>query len=486
MSKDEKGQSFGASVCMKFVERFGTQLVTIVLNIILARLLSPDDYGILAILNVFIVLTQVLTQHGINNALVQKQNLTEKDYSTGLILSMALSVVLYFVLFGISPFIAYFYENPNITVYLRVLALSIFPVSLNAVFMAILMKTMQFRKIMIIGIVSSILACMLGVFLAYIGFGIWSLIIQQIMSNVLQSVLLLILVRWRYAICFSKSSASFILRYGGAISIAAIIDNLYYDLESLVVGKWFSKSLLGFYTNARTYPLRVISSVKDTIAGVVFPAMSKVAEQQKEIKKLAQASIRLFSFVVFPAMTGLALIAKEFVVVLLTEKWLPIVFPMQMFCIAFAFLSISSPNIQVIKALGKAKMNLYIEIIRKIIIFLSLVIVIAVFGTIDSVAVGFALSNAITAIGVAAICGHQISYELIEQLRDMYKSGVSLILMILAILVLNRLLPNTYFGLTSMILKICIGGIIYISSALFLKNPVMNLVLDKLKQLGKG
>ena len=149
MEKSEKKQGFGVSVCMKFIERFGTQLVTIVLNVILARLLSPDDYGVLAILNVFIVLAQVITQYGINNALVQKQDISNVDYSTGLLLSMLISVLLYLVLYIISPFIASFYRNPNITLYLRVLSVSMFFVSFNAVYLAILMKKMQFRKIMI-------------------------------------------------------------------------------------------------------------------------------------------------------------------------------------------------------------------------------------------------------------------------------------------------------------------------------------------------
>ncbi len=481
MSKDEKGQSFGASICMKFIERFGTQLVTIVLNIILARLLNPDDYGVLAILNVFIVLAQVLTQYGINNALVQKQDISDIDYSTGLLLSMGISVLLYFLLFALSPWVAAFYDNPNITQYLRVLSVSIFFVSFNAVFMAILMRKMQFRKIMIIGIVSSLVSCITGVVLAYFSFGVWSLIIQQILANALQSIILFICIRWKYGMFFSKHSASFILKYGGTISIAAIIDNLYYDLESLLVGKFFSQSMLGCYTNARTYPLRVISSVKDTISGVVFPAMSKVAEEQSEIKKLEQLSIRLFSFVVFPVMIGFALIAEEFVVVLLTEKWLSIVFPMQMFCLSFAFLSISSPNIQVIKALGKAKINLYIELVRKTIIFVSLIVAIFVFKTIDAIAVGFAISNIVTALGVAEYCGGQINYRLTEQLRDMSKSIVALIVMIVAIFIVGILLPKSSFGFPSMGLKIIIGGMTYIGSALMLKHPIIKMVLDKLK-----
>ena len=484
MEKSEKEQGFGASVCMKFIERFGTQLVTIVLNVILARLLSPDDYGVLAILNVFIVLAQVITQYGINNALVQKQDISNVDYSTGLLLSMLISVLLYLVLYIISPFIASFYRNPNITLYLRVLSVSVFFVSFNAVYLAILMKKMQFRKIMIIGIASSISAGIVGVVLAYVGFGVWSLIIQQILSSFLQSVLLVIWVKWKYALHFSRTSASFILKYGGTISVAAIIDNLYYDVESLFVGKWFSQNLLGYYTNARTYPLRVISSVKDTISGVVFPAMSKVAGNVAEVKKLAKLSIRLFSFVVFPAMIGLALIAEEFVLILLTEKWLPIVFPMQMFCLAFAFLSISSPNIQVIKSLGKAKMNLIIEIVRKAMILCTLILVVLVFNTIDAVAIGFAISNIITAIGVAAVCGHQIGYELIEQFRDMLKNIVSLIIMILAITLIHIILPSDCLGLMSMILKIIVGGVIYISSAFLLKNPIITMVMEKLGKKG--
>lgn len=481
MGNDEKSQSFGASVCMKFVERCGTQLVTIVLNIILARLLSPDDYGVLAILNVFIVLAQVLTQYGINNAIIQKQNPNDEDYSTGLILSILISMVLYIVLFIASPFIAAFYESAELALYLRVLALSMIPVSLNAVFTSILMKKMQFRKIMIIGIVSNVSACATGVVLAYMGFGVWSLIIQQMMSNFIQSVLLLIWIRWEYSFRFSKESAAFILKYGGTISMSAIIDNWYYDFESLLIGKWFSQALLGVYTNARTYPLRVISSVKDTISGVVFPAMSKIVEDKAEMKKLAKLSINLFSFVVFPAMIGFALIAKEFVTVFLTEKWLSVVFPMQAFCLSFAFLSISSPNIQVIKALGKAKLNLCIEILRKAIILLSLIIAILLYNSVEAVAIGFTISNVITALVVAAICGHQIHYELTEQLMDMIKSIMPVVAMVVSVAGIDLLLSSENFGLISMLVKIVVGGIVYLGCAFLSHHPVIQMVCGKLK-----
>ena len=480
---DKQGQTIGTSIVMKFVERFGTQLVNIVLNIILARLLAPEDYGVLAILNVFVVLAQVISQNGINNALIQKENPDELDYSTALCLSIGIASGIYLLLFIFARPIAKFYNMSQIALYLRVLALELFPGAICAIYNAMVMKKMQFRIVMVTGVISNISSCVLGVVAAYCGLGIWALIISQMSATVILLVLMMIMVKEKLSIRFSKQRAQSLMGYGNKIIIASIIDNLYYDVEGLLIGKILSKEILGFFTNARTYPLRVVSSIKDTIAGVVFPALSNEQKNFHRMKEIDRKAIQVFSFIMFPMLFGFAAVSREFVYILLTEKWLPCLFPMRMFSIGFAFLALSAPNIQVIKATGKSDLNLKIEIIRKGIIFGGLIFSAVIWGTIEAISIASAGTTVVTALLVAAVGGRIISFPLMEQIKAITKNIVATSGMILAIYIASVMTPEEMFGMTTLLLKILVGVIAYVLIAFITRNESLQLILNKGKAL---
>lgn len=480
---DMRGQTIGTSIVLKFCERFGTQAVNVVLNIILARLLSPEDYGVLAILSVFIVLAQVISQNGINNALIQKENPDDLDYSTALCLSLAIAGGIYILLFVFAPFIAKFYSMPAIALYLRVIALELFPGAICAIYNAVVMKNMQFRIVMVSGMIANIGSCFLGVVAAYCGLGIWALIISQMSATFILLALMVKMVKKRFSIRFSKQRAKSLMGYGNKIIIASIIDNLYYDVEGLLIGKILSKEILGFFTNARTYPLRVVSSVKDTIASVVFPALSNEQKNLVRMKEIDCKAIQVFSFMLFPMLFGFAAVSKEFVYILLTEKWLPCLFPMQMFSIGFAFLALSAPNIQVIKATGQSDLNLKIEVVRKCIIFGGLILSASIWGTIDAIAVSSAVTTIATTLMVAAVGGRTISFPLIEQVKSIYKNIIATFGMMLAIYIVSFIVPKDMFGVVTLVLKIFVGVASYLAIAFITKNDSLRLVLNRSKAL---
>ena len=480
---EKQGQTIGTSIIMKFVERFGTQIVNIILNIILARLLAPEDYGVLAILNVFVVLAQVISQNGINNALIQKDNPDHLDYSTALDISLAIAGAIYLILFWLARPIAGFYDMPEISLYLKVLALELFPGAINAIYNAKVMKNMQFRIVMITGMVANISSCILGVIAAYCGLGVWSLIISQMSATCILLLMMGIMVKGNLSMKFSKEKAKSLMNYGNKIIIASVIDNLYYDVEGLLIGKILSKEILGYFTNARTYPLRVVSSIKDTIAGVVFPALANEQSNLIRMKEIARKSIQIFSFIMFPMLFGFAAISREFVCILLTEKWLPCLMPMRAFCIGFTFLSLSAPNIQIIKAIGKSDLNLKVELVRKVIIFLGLIISSIGWGTIEAISFASMLTTITTALMVASVGGKTIDFSLREQLKVVMGNIIATVGMLITIYIISIFSPDKFFGYVSLIIKILVGGSVYIGIAIITKNASMQIIIKKIKIL---
>ena len=488
---DNQGQTIGSSIVLKFIERFGTQIVNIVLNIILARLLVPEDYGVLAILNVFVVLAQVISQNGINNALVQKSEPDELDYSTALYLSLAIAGGIYSILFVSAQFIAAFYSMSQITLYLRVLGVVLFPGAICAIYNARVMKKMQFRIVMVTGVIANISACVLGVITAYYGFGVWSLIITQMASAFIALFMMMFMIKERFSFEFSSARAKSIMSYGNKIIIASIIDNIYYDAESLLIGKILSKEVLGFFTNARTYPLRVVSSIQETIASVIFSALANEQHNIQRMREIHCKAIQLFSFLMFPMLFGFAAVSREFISVMLTDKWMPCLVPMQAFSIGFAFIALSAPNIQVIKATGKSDLNLEVEMLRKVIIFIGLLFSIYFWGTIEAISIMSAITTVGTALMVAFVGGRVISFSLVEQLNAIFKNIMATLGMMLTLYAVSLIVTDELSGFRILVLKVFIGAIVYFIIALITKNESLKFILDNGKVVlarlsGKG
>lgn len=445
----------------------------------------PEDYGTLAILNVFIVLAQVISQNGINNALIQKADVDEHDYSTGLVLSLLISAGLYVIIFIAAPFIAMFYEMDSLTIYLRVIAISLFPGAINTIFNAKVMREMKFKIVMITGMVSNTTSCALGVLAAYFGLKVWALIISQMSASFILLIMFIIMLKWRVGLNYSGDHAKALFGYGYKIIIASVIDNLYYDFENLFVGKVLSREILGFYTNARTYPLRVVSSIKDTIAGVIFPAMANVQENDTELRRLTRKSIQLFSFIVFPLMVGFALVANEFIIVLLTDKWLTSLLPMRMFSIGLAFLSLSAPNIQIIKAKGLSGLYLKVECIRKGIILTTLIATAVIWGNIEALSIGSMVSTIITTLFIMQVCGHKIGYDLIYQIRDVLKNLACVSVMAVAVIGLNAVIYDRLSLIVMLFVKVFTGATTYVLCAVIIQNPMLKEVMRRAKPLLK-
>lgn len=355
-----------SSLIWKFFERGGTQGVQFVVQIVLARLLAPSDYGILAILTAFIALSNVFIQSGFNTALIQKKDADEADFSSVFWLSLFIAGILYILLFFSAPLIANFYNNSRLTPVIRVLSITLFFGALNSVQNAMVSKTMQFKRFFFSSMGGAIGSGIAGVVFAYNGFGVWALVIQQLANNFLISVILWFTVKWRPLFVFSLKKVRTLFSYGGKLLVGYLLGTGYTQLCNLVVGRVFTSSELGFFNRGEQFPHVIATNLDGSIQSVMLPTLSSHSNRRDEVKRIMRRSIRISSYALIPCMFGMAAVAENLVLVLLTEKWLPCVPFVRLACVFFALYPVHTANLTAINAMGRSDIYLKLEIIKEI------------------------------------------------------------------------------------------------------------------------
>lgn len=416
-----------SSLIWKFLERGGTQGVQFVIQIVLARLLAPDDYGILAILTAFIALSNVFIQSGFNTALIQKKDADEADFSSVFWLSLLVATALYAVLFFSAPAISSFYKNEALTSVLRVLALTLFFGALNSVQNAMVSKTMQFKRFFFSSMGGAIGSGALGIALAYRGFGVWALVAQQLANNVLISVILWVTVKWRPRLVFSLGKVRRLFSFGWKLLCSGLLDTGYRQLYSLVIGRVFTSADLGLFSRGEQFPSVIATNLDGSIQSVMLPTLSSHNDSRDEVKRLTRRSISTSSYVLMPCMLGLAAVAKNVVLVLLTEKWLMCVPFLQLACLSYALYPIHTANLTAINAMGRSDVFLRLEVIKKIVGIMTLVVTVP-FGL-----VAMACGRVLSGIASTFINAHPnkkiLGYSYLEQWKDILPSVVAAALM---------------------------------------------------------
>ena len=343
----------------------GSKGLTFVFSIILARLLVPEDFGSVAILMIFIAIAEVFVDSGFSTALIQKKDADEIDCSSVFYINILVAVVLYFVSFAAAPWVAEFYRDPKLTIYFRWLALGTVIRSLALVQGALLTKRMLFFLNFRIAFCSLLVSGVLGISLAYCGFGVWALIAQQLTSAAVTAILLWLLVRWRPRLSFVWSRVKALFQFGSKLLATSLLDSLFNNLFGMIVGRLFDLSTLAYYNRGRHIPETGMSIINSTIGSVIFPAFAEVQDDRERMRAIARKSLKLTMFFVIPAMGMLAVLARPLVIVLLTEKWLSCVIFLQLSCITFLVWPLHTLNLQVIMACGRSGIMLILEIIKK-------------------------------------------------------------------------------------------------------------------------
>lgn len=407
-----------SAVIWKTLERFGVQGVQFVLQIILARLLEPEHYGILSVMIIFINLANVFIQSGFNTALIQRKNVEEDEYSSVFWLSLFIAIVLYCLIFMISPMIARFYDMPDIIKPMRVLALVLFPGALNSIQIAKVSRSLDFHKVFISNIGGIIVAGVIGIFFALNDGGIWALVTYNLFNVFISCITMLLLIKWRPRFKFNFIKIRSLFSFGWKMLLSRLIDTLYQDMRSLVIGRKYSSATLAFYNRGKQFPQFLVGTIDEAVYTVMLPVLAVKQDQINEIKNMVRKSISVSSYIIMPMMAGFAACAVPFVEVVLTEKWLECVPYLRIYCLIYAFSPIHSCNLQAINALGRSDLFLKLEIVKKVYGVAILVVAVVCFDSPIAIAITGAISSFLNCIINSSPNKRLLQYSLVEQIKD--------------------------------------------------------------------
>ncbi len=467
-----------SGVVWKFLERISAQLVTTIVGIVLARILLPEDYGIVALVTIFITICNVFVSSGFGTALVQKIDSDDKDFSSVFYASIIISIFLYAILFFVAPLISKLYSNPVLTPVLRIMGLRLPIAAINSVQQAYIQKKMQFRKFFVATLVGTVISGALGIYLAYKKYGIWALVVQYLSNVTIDTIILFIVIDWRPKLLFSWQKLKKLLGFGWKILIASLIDTTYNEIRSLIIGAKYSSSELGFFDQGKKYPSILVNNLNSSITSVMLSAMAKVQYDLEKVKNATRKAIQISSYIIMPCMIGLALVAKEFVLVVLTEKWLPMVPYLQIMCFIYALMPMQAANLTAFQALGRSDIFLKLEIIKKAIGFSS--ILISMWFGVYWIAVSMLIVSIICYFINAFPNKKFINYSIYEQIMDLMPNFISVLFMAVCVFAISFIKIDNIFKL---IVEITIGCSSYLFISLLLKNKSFIFIYDYIKKL---
>jgi len=481
-TKKDVKTSVVSSLFYKFAERCGYQGIAFLVQLILARLLDPSDYGVLTLLTIFINISQVFVQSGLNTSLIQRKDVTENDYSTVFYTSLGISILLYVILFFTAPFISAYYKMPELKNVLRVLALILFPGAFNSIQNAKISKEMRFKNLMYCTLGAVVISGLVGIVMAYNGFGVWALVGQQLSNQISICVIMLITVKWRPKKVFEFHRIKVLFSFGWKLLCSNLIETVYRELRSLVIGKKYDSSTLGFYSRGKQFPELTINNVDGSIQSVMLPALSKEQDNKEKLKSMMRRSIITSSYVIFPLMVGLAVVAEPLIALTITEKWLPCVPFLRAYCFTFAFRPIHSSNLQALNAQGRSDIYLKLEIIKKGYGLVVLFITVFFFSSPLAIAMGGPVTTLLSCFVNASPNKKLLNYSYFEQMKDIIPNLLTALLMGAAVYAVT-LLKLSY--LPMLIIQCFLGVVLYILFSVISKNESFTYLVSFIKKYRK-
>ncbi len=462
-----------SSLMWKYFEKSGAQILGFIVSIVLARLLAPDDYGSIALINVFISFVQIFINGGFSTALIRKKDADELDYSSVFYCSLVIAIIMYVLMYFIAPYVAEFYEIPELTNLLRVLALISVLGTYNSMQSVILTRKFLFKKLFLSSFGAIIIAGIISIALAYAGFGTWALVAQQLITVITTSVIMTFTVKWRPKLLFSFERIKILFSFGSKLLISNLMENLYQNIYSLIIGKKYSATNLAYWNKSKQFPMLIVSNINGTVSDVMFPLLSKFQDNKKELKAIVSRSIRTNAYLIFPLLMGLAVCAEPVVRILLTDKWLACVPFLQGWCFINAWKPIHSINLITFKAMGRSDIFLNLEIVKKIIGITILVITLP-FG-LDVMMIGLMVNTILASVINAYPNSKILGYGYFEQLKDILPSIVLTISM--GIIVSTVTLLNLSIWAT-LIIQIIVGVIVYMLLSVVFKVKIFYYLME--------
>ena len=351
----------------RFAERCGAQLVSFLVSVLLARILVPKDYGTIALVTIFTAILQVFVDSGLSTALVQKKDADDLDFSSVFYFNFAVCLILYAGMYIAAPYIAAFYNDPSLTSVIRVIGLTIIVSGVKGIQQAYVSRNMLFKRFFFSTIGGTIFSAFLGISLAYAGFGVWALVAQQLSNTAIDTIILWLTVKWRPKRMFSWYRLKNLLSFGWKLLASSLLDTCYNNLRNLIIGKMYSASDLAFYNQGDKFPKVIVTNINTSIDSVLLPTMSNSQDNKERVKQMTRRAIKTSTYVMAPLMLGLAFCAEPIVKIVLTDKWLPCVPFLRIFCITYMFWPVHTANLNAINAMGRSDWFLKLEITKKIV-----------------------------------------------------------------------------------------------------------------------
>ena len=467
----------------KFAERVGANGVKFILSIVLARILSTHDYGLISLVLVFITICDVFVTYGFGNSLIANKKSDQLDFSTCFYFGFFLSIILYAVLYCVAPFIAGYYGNYDkelLTSVIRVMGIRLPIAAINSVQHAYVSKNMWFKKFFYATMIGTVISGIIALFMAYNGFGVWALVEQYLGNVILDTICLWIIVGWRPTKEFSFARLKVIYSYGWKILVVGLIDTVYSRLRNLIIGKKYSSDDLAFYNRGYTFPSFGMRLIEPTVNSVLFPALSSCQDNLDEMRNITRKVLQVSTYVISPFMIGLAIVAKPLVIILLTEKWIPCVIYLQIGCIANLFRCQQFINNCVIKASGRSGLLLKLDILKKF-IGIGILIVSVRFGVI-AIAWSLVAVYFISMVINVAPNRQLLKYGYLIQFKDVGMNMLPAIVMGICIY------PFCMLEMSPVVLLLCqivVGIAIYLGLSVLMKNESFIYVLSIVKGMYK-
>lgn len=469
----------------RLAERTGVQGIGFIISLLLARLLTPNDYGTVALVTIFITILNVFIDAGLPIALVQKKDADDLDFSSVFFFNMFMCISLYILMFFCAPFIAKFYKNLELVPLIRVISITLIISGIKGVQFAYVSKNMIFKKFFFSTLGGTIFSGALGIFLAYKGYGSWAIVFQQLSNNVIDTAILWLSVKWRPKMKFSFNRLKGLFSYGWKLLISGLIDTLYNQLRQLIIGKVYSSSDLAYYNKARNFPNMIVTNVNTSIDSVLLPSMSSAQNSKESVKAMTRRAMKTSTYVMAPLLMGLAACGKSIITILITDKWLPSYPFMVIFCITYTFYPVHTANLNAIKSLGRSDVFLKLEIIKKIVGITAILITFRI--SIMAMACSLLVTSVLNQIINSWPNKKLMNYSYLEQLKDILPGIGLAAFMGVCVYCINLLHLNMWLTL---IIQVPLGAVIYIGLSVLFKlesftyvwnmiNPLLRKVLKK-------
>lgn len=473
-------ESIFKNLIWKCGERAGNQVVSFIVTLVIARILMPEDYGTVALINVIIQILNVFVDSGLGSSLVQKKDADEKDYATVFTFNMIFCVIMYALLYFAAPIIALFYGNSVYIQYIRVAGITILISGIKGIQQSYVQKNMIFKKFFFSTLGGTVVSAIISIYMATHGYGVWALIAQNLINNGIDTFILWLTVGWKPRFGFSGSRFLTLFSFGSKYFLSVMADTIYQNIRKLIIGKVYSSDDLAYYNKGAQFPELIINNIVASIDGILFPAMANVQDDIVHVKNMTRRSIKESVYLTAPLMIGMAAIARPMVKLLLTEKWLPCVPFLRIFCIVYVFYAVHTSNLNAIKALGHSDIFLKLEITKKI-IGISILVVTMRYGVLV-MAYGLFLNEFLSQIVNTWPNKKLLNYSYKEQIKDILPY-LFMASFMGVIVYLVGLWEGNYVLL--LIIQILLGLVVYIVLSVLLKIEEFYYLINVIKRVCK-